>query len=230
MADPDLAHDVRSTVEWLDQMLGQLSETRPWTLDLGSDPVSDIAALDNLRPRLAAVGIQVPDFPAANTDPMGNMVGWRDFLTPFVAAPGPPADIEHEPLVLAPPPPPPQPKVASWRSRLPAIVIVAALVVGGGYGVGQWTMSMGWDFAQELAIENNFCAPPSTCGSETNQVIAIMAENFALPAGLTQWCLGVAKWDAVEVRRGGFLKTAAVWVMALPCGSMFAAESAVKPL
>lgn len=90
-------------------------------------------------------------------------------------------------------------------------------------------MSMGWNFAQELAIENDFCAPASNCGSETNQVIAIMGENFALPPGVTQWCLGVAKWDTAGVRRGGFLKSAAVWVMALPCGSMFVEESAVKP-
>lgn len=231
MTDPDdLAHDVRRTVEWLDQVLGQLTDTRPWTLDLGTDPVADIAALDNLRPRLAAVGVQVPEFPAANADPMGNMAGWRDFLAPYVASPTPQAHDIEEPLELVGPTTSSPPQVASWRSRAPAIALVVALVLGGGYGVGQWTMSMGWDFAQELAIENNFCTPPSNCGSETNQVIAIMAENFALPATLTQWCLGVAKWDAVEVRRGGFLKTAAVWAMALPCGSMFAGESAVTPL
>jgi len=225
MADIDLADDVRSALAWSDQIVGRVSETEQ--VELGLVPPTDIVTLDELRPRLAAVGIFVPEFPDANSDPMGNLAAWRDFLAPLANNP---EQLAPEPLILAPPPPVRPPKFALRLPRGVSIVMAIAIAGGVGYGGGQWTMNLGWEFAQELAIEHKFCAPPSNCQSAADEVIGIMAEEYQLSTGVTQWCLGTAKWDMVEMNRGGFLKSVAVWGMSVPCGSMFGGESAVKPL
>lgn len=79
--DDTLLNEIHEARAWLEQMLGQVLSKREWTMDIGTDPVGDVVKLDaRLRPRLVAAGYTVPGFAEPMNDPLGNMIGWRDFL------------------------------------------------------------------------------------------------------------------------------------------------------
>ncbi len=88
---------------------------------------------------------------------------------------------------------------------------------------------MGHGQAVELAQEYNMCEPTNGCEAEAAQVTQILSEEFGLWPSVTLWCMGVIKWDEARVVRGGAFKAAAVWVMSLPCGRMFA-PSSITPI
>lgn len=80
---------------------------------------------------------------------------------------------------------------------------------------------MGWDRAQDLAWEYDYCAAPSACVQETDEVLQLLAGETGMNISTVQWCLGVMKWDEANVRRGGWIKGLLVGAMSWPCSPMY---------
>ncbi len=82
---PDtLVVEVGIAHSWLRQMLAQLEGEAAWEIEVGDDPMASVRAIDALRVPLAAAGLVVPPIRDAETDPLGNMLDWRDFLAELV--------------------------------------------------------------------------------------------------------------------------------------------------
>lgn len=111
-------------------------------------------------------------------------------------------------------------KTASWWSRGPAIVLLLAILLGGGYGLFIWTVGMGHASMQKLAVDEGYCTPPQDCAEVVATLYQVAAERFGMFGAHLDWCLGADSWAEAKVRRGGWLKEIAVWFMYLPCGKL----------
>lgn len=87
---------------------------------------------------------------------------------------------------------------------------------------------MGRSALLAVAQEEGFCtAPQSDCADGVAALYDFGQQEYGMPSGLIDWCLGVDEWadTDVRVRRGGWLKDVAVWVMYLPCGPLLEADN-----
>jgi hypothetical protein len=64
-------------------MLAQIDGKSQWRIQ-PDDPMRDIGAIDALRTQLEAAGVPVPPMRGPQTDPLGCMIDWRDFLATIV--------------------------------------------------------------------------------------------------------------------------------------------------
>ncbi len=82
--DPELQARIARTYGWLVQVLAQIYDGAPWEIDISHDPMGSVRAVDAMRTPLEAAGIPVPAIIAPDEDPLGNMMGWRDYLAKLV--------------------------------------------------------------------------------------------------------------------------------------------------
>lgn len=75
----EMQDDLATDMAWLNQMLAQIHNHKPWTMH-ESDPVGRLYALEDKRPAIEAEGLRVPPIVSAKVDPLGAMLQWRDFL------------------------------------------------------------------------------------------------------------------------------------------------------
>jgi hypothetical protein len=109
--------------------------------------------------------------------------------------------------------------------RRGGIVLATIIAIAGaGYGVWNWTLGMGWERLHDITRDNGYC-PEEPCVEQVNTFRDLAADNFSMSADMIQWCLGVTRWEETEVRRGGWLKSALIYVMYLPCGNLLAGEA-----
>ena len=119
------------------------------------------------------------------------------------------------------------------RKRLVALSVLAAVLLGVGvaaWGLFLWTTAMGRSNIAELAKENGICSTED-CSVGITLFHSFAKSEFGFDGPLLEWCLGTDKWNEAHVRRGGIFKTAAVFVMYLPCGKLnpFTPEGATPP-
>ncbi len=115
-------------------------------------------------------------------------------------------------------------KRASWWSRGVAILLVAAAAAGGAYGLFTWTSGMGHASVLDIAREAGYCASETDCAEGVAALYSVASDEFGMSGAHLDWCIGVDSWANARVRRGGWLKDAAVWLMYLPCGTMTSQE------
>lgn len=99
------------------------------------------------------------------------------------------------------------------------IVIVAAL----GFGLWEWTTSMGRTRLVDVAREKGFCQS-AECVEGVLQVSSLIGSQHNMSASMVQWCVGVDRWAETRARKAGWLKAIVVWGMYLPCGDEAGAQ------
>lgn len=104
------------------------------------------------------------------------------------------------------------PKPAQW---LLGIIILAGL----GYGLWEWTTSMGRDRLVDVARTQSLCQSVE-CGEGTAQISALLGTKYNVTPSLVQWCVGVDRWAGTRARKMEWLKGIVVSGMYLPCPSM----------
>jgi hypothetical protein len=82
--DPVLQARIEATYTWLTQFVGQLYGDAEWLITPGDDPIGHVRSIHALRFVLSDYGIPVPPIADPDVDPVGCLVGWRDFLAKLV--------------------------------------------------------------------------------------------------------------------------------------------------
>jgi hypothetical protein len=101
------------------------------------------------------------------------------------------------------------------RSLVIAVSILA--VIAAGYGLWDWTRSVGRDALEDFALEGQKCTKPS-CDAERELMTKIGMELTNMSAARLEWCFGVNSWAETRVSHRAWLKSIAVDIMYLPCG------------
>ncbi len=95
------------------------------------------------------------------------------------------------------------------------IIILAGL----GYGLWEWTTSMGRDRLIDVAKTQNLCTSVE-CSEGISQVSALLGTKYDVAPSLVQWCVGVDRWAGTRARKLEWLKGIVVYGMYLPCPSI----------
>jgi len=73
LSNEPVEYAISDAHSWVALVVGQIVGDVPWQIDFGPDP-------NTLRTDLEAWDIDVPPMRDMDTDPIGNMMDWRDFL------------------------------------------------------------------------------------------------------------------------------------------------------
>lgn len=103
------------------------------------------------------------------------------------------------------------PKPIQWFLSL---IILAGL----GYGLWEWTTSMGRDRLIDDARTQNLCRSVE-CTEGIAQVSSLLGSKYGVSPSLIQWCIGVDRWAGTRARKVEWLKAIVVSGMYLPCPS-----------
>ena len=85
------------------------------------------------------------------------------------------------------------------------------------YGAWGWTVSNGKSAIARVASEKGYCED-EVCAEGIADMKRIIGAQTQTSPMLVEWCVGVDKWAAANVRRGAFFRSILVEVMYWPCG------------
>jgi hypothetical protein len=104
----------------------------------------------------------------------------------------------------------------------------ALTVIAAGYGLWEWTRSMGRDALEDFALAGQKCSKES-CDAERELITTITTKMIGMPAAQLEWCFGVDKWAETPVYRGAWLQSILIDAMYLPCGAISETAEQTSP-